>query len=189
MTGQRKDINFIASYHREKAVDRLRLRRRAAYIAPLAGICVVLLAVFAVLQIALAGKNQQLDQLEGYIDRHMPAYEEAMALTAQRDALAQAADALQASAQGQAAYPTLDQELFGKVAACTDADFTIQSYRYDGVTLQLGAKAASAEVMPQAVQKLRDTGLFYAIDYTGYNSAADGSYTCTIGCALYAAQD
>ena len=94
MIGQRKDINFIASYHREKTVDRPRLRRRAAYIAPLAGICVVLLAVFAVLQIALAGKNQQLDQLEGYIDRHMPAYEEALALTAQRDTLAQAAEAL-----------------------------------------------------------------------------------------------
>ena len=129
-------------------------------------------------------RSRQLAEIDDYLLSSQQKYDQVMSLRTQRDELSAQMGYLEKIIAIDGSYPVLDASLFAKVTSCTDANFAIQSYRYDGAILQLGANAVSEEYMPQAVQKLRNTGLFENIEYTGYTSDADGSYTCTIGCVL-----
>ncbi|MBC8531061.1 hypothetical protein [Gehongia tenuis] len=180
---QRKDINFLVRYN-DHPERRTHFWKKVGMIAPLAVLAAVLLAVFVVFQLSVNRQNRELAAIESYISEASAGYDEVLALEGNRNNLVDAKAYLDGIATAMAGYPRLDRELFDRIAACCDDEFTIESYQYADGVLELGAKASSAEVMPKAVEKLRGTGLFGEIQYKGYTSGTDGSFACTIGCTL-----
>lgn len=183
MSIYKKDINFIERYQ-EDPQKRTARRKQLFFIAPLAFLLVVLVAIYVSFLLAGMVKKSQLAAADAYLLASEEKHDQVITLRDQRDRLALQAGFLTQIKKADETYPLLNAALFQKINACTDANFTIQSYRYDGTMLQLGANAASEEYMPDAVQKLRATGLFETIEYTGYTSDTDGTYTCIIGCVL-----
>ncbi len=76
--------------------------------------------------------------------------------------------------------------MFDRIAECAASDFFITDYRFSETTgtLELDAVAPSVNLVPNLVNRLRDTGLFSAVQYAGYTSDSDSQYYCTVGCTL-----
>lgn len=86
-------------------------------------------------------------------------------------------------------YPVLDSSMFGAITGAMGEDIAITGYAYtasDG-SLAITGRAESVTSSSAFVSRLRQTGLFSAISYSGYLSGqtADGTgYSFQVTCIL-----
>lgn len=131
-------------------------------------------------------KNKELAALDEQIASLSAAYEETQTLAVHRDDVVTTYESLSAARFLFELYPAPTKELFTEVIDCADRIFNISEYEYNETTgiLVIDASAASVNEVPQFVQRLRDTGLFSLVQYTGYTSNDSEQYFCTVGCTL-----
>lgn len=156
--------------------------------APLLLTAVVFGGVMAFMLITYNAKNNNLNDIWAYINdtKIIEEYARARKISDENNALGVAMSELNGNLEAIKSYPKLNKEVIDKVKATSNSTFTINSYSYSETTgvLKIGARASSENYMPEAVQKLRNTGVFTNIAYTGYTSSTDNSYACTIECML-----
>lgn len=86
-----------------------------------------------------------------------------------------------------ASYPVVNSAVLRKVTACGGAGVSIELVSYEASTGLLRFNAVSEAVLdiPDYIRKLSATGLFEAVDYTGYDYAdQDGVYAIQVACYL-----
>ena len=84
-----------------------------------------------------------------------------------------------------ATYPTVDSGVTDKIelAGGRDIEVTLQSYDKESGILNFEATSEEVINIPEYILKLQNTGLFYAVDYTGY-VYDDSYYRLTLSCMV-----
>lgn len=185
--GRKDSINFYRGYQQWLASQKNHeSKRKARLVAPLALLLAVLLGVAGILLAQNREKRRQLETINAHMESLRPDYQEALDVQSR---LSVANATYQALAAGQftfQVYPTLNAGLFDQVRECAKDIFNISAYSYDETTrtLSVDASAESVNEVPKFVERLRATGLFESVHYTGYTSDDSQEYYCTVGCTL-----
>lgn len=180
------DVNFYAGLARSRRRQDAQQARRAARFLPLLVLLLALFAAALALHEKNRGRERALLSLNAELEKRSAAYEKVRALSERNALLKEQYSGLQMSALVFSMYPQLPRTLFERVRSCAGDVFTISVYRYDETTgvLSLDAAVASVNEVPRFVERLRGTGLFQRVSYTGYTSDTGGTYYCTVDCAL-----
>lgn len=83
-------------------------------------------------------------------------------------------------------YPVIRGDLILQVEACAAGIFDVTAYGFEETSgvLNMNAKGPSVNDVPVFIGRLRDTGEFTSVQYTGYTSDTEGVYYCTGSCLL-----
>lgn len=182
-TGMNLYEGYLALQKKEKGPG---VSKRVLALLPLGVLLLILLGIGAFFGVKNIALGRQVKNSQARIEALQPAYDQAVALERENG---ERQGTYQELATGHllfSLYPALTREVFTKVRACAENVFTITQYDYseaDGVLL-VYANAASVNEVPKLVERLRDTGLFRSVHYTGYTSDSNQRYYCTVGCTL-----
>lgn len=181
-----REINFYTAYQRGLRLEKPSSGRSFLVFVPIAALLIGLVAVALVLVSGNAKKQAQLDEITAMIASSQEEYDAVLALSDDRDQIADIDFNLEATLLYALSYPAPDKTVFDRVAECAEDGFFITNYRFSETTgtLELDAVAPSVNLVPNLVNRLRDTGLFSAVQYAGYTSDSDTQYYCTVGCTL-----
>lgn len=82
-------------------------------------------------------------------------------------------------------YPDWTSGIVSRIESAGGSEIDLQVNGYDAVSGVLTFQAASRQVIdiPAYIRKLQETGLFHAVDYTGYSYENDW-YTLSLSCTL-----
>lgn len=93
--------------------------------------------------------------------------------------------AVEVTGQNLSVYPELSSEILSRIENAGGAGIECRISGYDASTGVLTFRAVSHNVIdvPDYILKLKDSGLFYAVDYTGYDYD-DEWYTLSLSCIM-----
>ncbi len=180
-------INLYESYLQQtKKEQSSKSGKRITLILPLALLLLILLGISGKLLLNNMEKRREADALDAELATLSAEYDSALSLEGRRDESAATYESLSSARFVFTLYPSLTQDLFMQVRTCAAGIFNISQYAYEETTgmLTINASAASVNEVPLFVQRLRDTGLFSLVQYTGYTSKDTTEYFCTVGCTL-----
>lgn len=186
MSNQTNSVNFYEGYlARTKKARDDKTAKTLTIVLPLALMALALLGVAGKFLLDNRAKQAKIDALDARISELNAAYETADARAERLSDAQTELDTLSANRVMFNLYPVLTRDTLVQVRACATG-FTISDFTFDETTGVLGVKASSDSVneVPAFVQRLRATGLFSKVQYTGYVSDADQVYHCTIDCTL-----
>lgn len=184
---QGNGINLYESYlQQSKRTQGEKSGKLLTLVLPLALVALLLLGFAGKLLLDNREKSAELTALDGEIASLTGAYDNAQALEARRDEAAAIYERLAGARFLFTLPPAPTKALFTQVRACAEGVFNISQYDFNAATgvLTIDASAASVNEVPQFVQRLRDTGLFSLVQYTGYTSRDTTEYFCTVDCTL-----
>ena len=112
-------------------------------------------------------------------------YQKVRALEAAEERIVNAVSSLRYTERNLATYPTVDSGVTDKIelAGGRDIEVTLQSYDKESGILNFEATSEEVINIPEYILKLQNTGLFYAVDYTGY-VYDDSYYRLTLSCMV-----
>lgn len=184
---QGNGINLYEAYIEQSRKEQSgRTGKLLTLLLPLAIVVLALLGVSGKLILDNRAKSETLDTLDAQLATLSETYDDARLLTARRDECADEYEQLRSARFLFSIYPAPTKALFTEVIACAEGIFNISQYDYNeqaGI-LTINASAASVNEVPQLVQRLRDTGMFSLVQYTGYTSRDTTEYFCTVSCTL-----
>lgn len=185
-----KQNNFYRRWQQTRqAVRRGRWWAAAARMAPAAGAAVVCLALWAGLCGHTAALQADTARLEAWCAdaETRDACTRSAADRAEAEALQADADLAAALRSRLAHCPVLDRTVLERLESAGQTGIRVELRSYDAVSGALELEAVSEQVMdiPGYVRRLEQTGLFSAVDYTGYESVT-GGYALRLSCVLAA---
>ena len=124
-------------------------------------------------------------------EAHTETYNNALLLTAERDALQLACNSLEEALDNINSYQELNRELYGVLsgaAGATPVMLTNIFYNRDSGALSLTGLTADAQHSADFAEKLRTSGTFTDIAYYGYE-LGDGSYSFMLDCLVPSPQN
>lgn len=118
---------------------------------------------------------------------NVAAYEEALEKERRNETLAAEINEANLLTERLASYPLVDSGLLESIREAGGSAVTVEITGYDSATGQLAFRAGSAEVIeaPRYVQKMRETGLFENVSYSGYSFDGE-TYALHLECTLSA---
>ena len=182
-----RNINLLENYNRSKKNSTKKAGSgKFKYFVPFIIIVLIGGAVFAVNTLDVIKKNAQLATVQSYISANSAEYEDAQSVSEQLTQATDQKDDLTEEENYEKSMPTIDAALFDKIEACMGTGYAISVYQYDEKSglLTMNVTTPSVNDMPQFIERLRATGLFLHIEYTGYASDSNGTYNSTVGCVL-----
>lgn len=181
---RKKHLNLYRSHHRFRARPGAGGWLRAFYM-PAAALLLAGLCAAGVVRLQNRALARQITALERQMEAEGPRYEEAQAKWAYNEALMARRAAVEALSKTFAAYPAVTGGLVDKIAAVGDGAVTMTLKGWDSERGRLDFRAESPRVMdiPGYVEALRKTGLFAAVDYTGYRYERE-VYVLDLACVL-----
>lgn len=170
---QPKDLNFIKALTVKLPADGKTAKKRWVIAMPI--------VLFAVLGLAWGGLQLQYAFQLVQFDRETLAVTTMTGDESYRQAVKvekQATDAAAAIANAEElrvvldGYPALSKGFFDQINACGMGQVQVQSYNYvvDSAAFILTGTAGSVDQVADYVSRLRSTGLFDALSYTGYTT-------------------
>ncbi|MEG1523943.1 MAG: hypothetical protein RRZ24_08945 [Clostridia bacterium] len=184
---QNDSINFYEGYRRQiKRRKSSGQKRQVLVFLPLMVIAGLMLISAGVLLVNNMYKTQRIYQISERISAIQSDYLAAQSLSLQYEESVALNDRLAVENAQFNLHPLLTRALFTDVRTCAGNIFEINHYFYDEAngTLVIDANAASVNEVPKLVERLRGTGLFSSVQYTGYTSDSTQRYYCTVGCTL-----
>lgn len=147
-------------------------------------LCVIPTAVF----FALNHKTlQDINKKQEWIDSAevQSQYQQATLLKQELADIESDIAAVELTGQNLSVYPELSSEILGRIENAGGAGIECQVSGYDASTGVLTFRAVSHNVIdvPDYILKLKESGLFYAVDYTGYDYDNEW-YTLSLSCIM-----
>ncbi|MDO4545641.1 MAG: hypothetical protein Q4C25_05740 [Bacillota bacterium] len=182
----KKDINFYARYlYDPKKEERKRLF--LMYFGPVILLLVVALGTFTFFRVATVVTNDKIDEHDQFmtLPKNVEAYGESVQLDGERQELSAQYDALNQVVTNISSYPTMGSGILSDTnsAIGAAADITNASYDSANGVLILTVEASSADDIPVTVKRIKSTGLYLTVSYTGYEADGD-NYKANIACVL-----
>lgn len=162
------------------------LRRYGMLPALVAAGCV---AVYGALYLTNEQRRQELGEIEEYLAsaHNLSECERADALALENGRLAAMTASVEYMDEVLASYPHMNSEVLAQIEACAKgrAEAKVESYDGDTGMLTLNTEAGEVGLINEFIDALQETGLFHAIDYTGYTySGQTGRYAIHVSCYL-----
>lgn len=183
---KKKETNFYRIYMKKPAKSRtVRIIYRLLILPVL--LVVAFVGAFAVFFILNVSKQQKIDDLQVYTQQQdqVTLMQEAGVIAKEKTAYTATHTKLATLRRALDSYPKFDLETFLTIASCIEeTNVAISGMQYDsdlGI-LSLDGRSPFVVDAPIFVQHLRDTELFFAINYTGYGSDSDGIYRFHVEC-------
>lgn len=150
--------------------------------------CLVLcLAVTGVLAGIRAFREHQTDDIREWMQSEevQSRYAQVRELEDERDRTANAVTSIGYTDENLATYPEVDTGVISRIetAGGRNIEITLQSYDKDSGLLYFEATSEEVINIPDYVLQLENTGLFYAVDYTGY-VFEESNYRLTLSCLM-----
>lgn len=187
--GKQREIDLYKSLRAAQKAGSLRGRGLLVRAIPLAALALVLGAVWYMFGEANRAKETALAatlaQATGAEAAQGAAYSDL--LDTYNALLLRDVQAAQGLTSAMASYPVVNSAVLRKVTACGGAGVSIELVSYEASSGLLRFNAVSQAVLdiPDYIRKLSATGLFEAVDYTGYDYAdQDGVYAIQVACYL-----
>ena len=117
-------------------------------------------------------RSESLAQAVGAMDTDS-VYQRAIAAQAQAAALQKQVDSARAVRDAIDSYPSLSAELFGVIRASTLDGMRLDDLTYADGTLSIAGTASRIDDTAAYVARLRTSGYFLGVDYTGYVQRGD----------------
>lgn len=117
-------------------------------------------------------RSESLAQAVGAMDTDS-VYQRALAAQAQAAALQKQVDSARAVRDAIDSYPSLSAELFGVIRASTLDGMRLDDLTYADGTLSIAGTASRIDDTAAYVARLRTSGYFLGVDYTGYVQRGD----------------
>ncbi len=116
---------------------------------------------------------------------NVAAYEKAAEKERRIDTLAAGIDEANLLTERLSSYPLVDSGLLGRIREAGGGAVSVEITGYDSATGRLIFQAESAEVIeaPRYVLKIRNTGLFETVSYSGYSFDGE-TYALHLECTL-----
>lgn len=191
MTDKKKNINLYQIWNasaKEETVEKKHIGQHILFPAITFAVC---LAAWGVVMLWNHTTSNKIDEINSWIedDAVQEEYQSANALKTQSDTLATAITQVDQMKQNLATYPDLTAEMIGKIVDVGGSDMAVSIRTMDAQTGTLTFNATSKKVIdiPAYVKKLRGTGLFSSVDYSGYNYE-DEEYSLVLSCVLKEAE-
>ena len=185
--GVKKEINLYQSFNifvKEDAVEKKNIGQHILFPAITFAVC---LAAWGGVMVWNHTTSNKIDEINSWIedDSVKKEYQSASALKTQSDTLSAAISQVDQMKQNLATYPDMTAEMIGKIVDVGGSDMSVSIRTMDAESGELTFNATSKKVIdiPTYVKKLRGTGLFSSVDYSGYNYE-DEEYSLVLSCVL-----
>ncbi|MFA6948155.1 MAG: hypothetical protein WCQ72_04175 [Eubacteriales bacterium] len=183
-------LNFIDRYDSCGKVSDGKAKKYILTTLPLAALAVI----FTVSGVMMFRQRAQLDsrliELREYIadENNIAARDEALAYIDENAALSVGNASDEAMLNAILSYPLPSSEVTDaivRIGGETSISVVINSYFAPTGEISFTAKSESAEYINDFIEKLRESVLFAAVNYSGYTySESDKNYTVNVTCAL-----
>lgn len=191
ITDKKKSINLYHIWNanaKEELVEKKNIGKHILFPAITFAVC---LAAWGGVVFWNHTTSDEIDEINSWIedDAVQEEYKAADALKKQSDTLATAISQVDQMKQNLATYPDLTAEMIAKIVDVGGSDMQVSIRTMDAETGTLTFNATSKKVIdiPTYVSKLRGTGLFSSVDYSGYNYE-DEEYSLVLSCVLKGAE-
>lgn len=180
----RKELDLYRSH-------RLRSRRETgsvwlrAFYLPAVVILAAGLCIRGAITLQSRALQREIAAVEQWMEEEEDRYREAELKWAYNEALMARTAAVEELSDALSTYPQVTSSLVASIAAVGGENVTMTLTGYDSATGTLQFAAGSGEVIdiPGYVSTLRQTGLFSAVDYSGYRYTR-GAYYLDLSCTL-----
>lgn len=167
-----KDLNFINAAFKKEPMDSGKKRKIFLISIPVL-IVVLCLGSFGILQLQHLKSNRNMDHYKETIStlENSSTYQQAGEIEKKLAGLQDESNNAEALQSALNSYPEMSQIFFSQLNSCLTSQISITSYAYtaeDGLFVIEG-KARGIEETASYVQRLRNTGLFSKLEYSGYN--------------------
>lgn len=191
ITDKKKSINLYHIWNanaKEELIEKKNIGKHILFPAITFAVC---LAAWGGVVFLNHTTSNEIDEINSWIedDDVQEEYKAADALKKQSDTLATAISQVDQMKQNLATYPDLTAEMIAKIVDVGGSDMQVSIRTMDAETGTLTFNATSKKVIdiPTYVSKLRGTGLFSSVDYSGYNYE-DEEYSLVLSCVLKGAE-
>lgn len=180
-----KDINFLQVLHERPEGQQGPGKKRALIALPIVLAVAVALA-YGGMAFRLYQQGAALSAASSYLDdpQNLLSQQQSRQWLAKSQAVQAELRRLDDTRDALATLPVFDTGAFAHLYAAASGGVTILQMEYteDAGVLTVSAQSASVTDAPVFVQRLRGTGLFSDISYTGYLSDTDGMYYFSASC-------
>lgn len=167
---KRIDLYQVNRKLTEKEEKKTGLGRHMLYPAAVLVLCMIPTVVFFVLNHRTL---QEINSKQEWIESGevQSQYNQATLLKQELADIESGIAAVELAGENLSVYPELSSEIIGQIENAGGAGIECQVSGYDASTGALTFRAVSHSVIdvPDYILKLKDSGLFYAVDYTGYD--------------------
>lgn len=180
------DINLLSSYKKNsgKEKDEIRLWKHAVIPVAVFAVCAVVYGGICLMNVRT---QHQIDKTTKWMESEKvkTAYDEAMALESEKEALQTAVGQVEQMKGRRMTYPKLDRTVTAQIEAAGGAGIAsnISGYDMENGEMKFEAKSAAAIDIPSYIKRLAQTNLFHTIEYTGYVFEND-AYTLSLLCTM-----
>lgn len=167
-----KDLNFINAAFKKEPMNSETKKKIILFGVPIL-IVVLCLGSFGILQLQYLKSNMSANTYTTAISdlENSSTYQQAVEIEKKISNLQEENDNAEALQSALNSYPEMSQIFFSQLNRCITSQISITSYNYtadDGLFVIEG-KANGISETAAYVQRLRNTGLFYQLEYSGYN--------------------
>ena len=183
-----KDLDLLSAIRRNEEKDRAKTKRLLIYLFP-AFLLKFFLLIFGILRLTGFFTQLEMNRLQKSIaeitasEQYQAAAENELKITT----LNTYHSNLQLVRDAADSFPELTQNLFDAIETAAGGSAVVNQMSYQnstGVLLLIGSTSDARETA-NFVERLRNTGLFSGITYTGYQSGrSESGYQFDIQCAL-----
>ena len=183
-----KDLDLLTAIRRNEEKDRVKTKRFLIYLFP-AALLAFFLLVFGILRLIGFFSQMEITRLQNSIaqisvsEQYQAAAENELKITT----LSTYYSNLKMIREAADSYPQLTQSLFDAIGTAAGGSAVVSQMSYQNSTgvLVLIGTTSDARGTANFVERLRNTGFFDGITYTGYQSErSDEGYQFDIQCAL-----
>ena len=187
ITGKKKEMNLLkvlAREEKESGKEQVNIGKHLIYPGITLVICLACIVVVMIWNLRTGG---QINDIEDWIndDQIQQEYQEANAVKEQSERLVAEHSQVEQRKENLATYPDLTEEKIAAIVDVGGSDMSVQIQSLDAESGLLTFNAISRQVIdiPGYISKLRKTGLFSSVDYTGYQYG-DEEYALELSCVL-----
>lgn len=187
ITGKNKEMNLLKVLVREEkesGKEQVNIGKHLIYPGITLVICLACIVVVTIWNLRTGG---QINDIEDWIndDQIQQEYQEANAVKEQSERLVAELSQVEQRKENLATYPDLTEEKIAAIVDVGGSDMSVQIQSLDAESGLLTFNAISRQVIdiPGYISKLRKTGLFSSVDYTGYQYG-DEEYALELSCVL-----
>ena len=185
----RSDMNLVAQA-RKKTKTRKEPVKWKRYVAVPAVLLVISATVTAVMYNIKQDRQRQLDEINAYLNdpANLAICQQSDLLEMLNQILTRRIECIDSVTEIMDSYPHMNGKVVDQIQVCAGkhrVDLKVKSYVAETGTLSVDAQAKNVTLINQFIDELETTGLFDAIEYTGYETdEKDQVYTINVICYL-----